>query len=511
MSVPTIAGHVTRILLLAAFIVIFYLNRRRPSPGGRFPLVLWCLAGVALLAHLDFLATPHLHTHEFFHYYVTTKYFPEVGYSGLYDATVVADHEDDPSSFDPDQGVRSLTTYQLESRRSILERADTIRAPFPPGRWAAFKRDIAFFRDADGPLWKEGDSLRDHGYNGSPLVTAILGGLARQPFLPAPLFIKMAAWLDIALVIAAGVIVALLFDAVGGPLFVFLWAVNPLNDHAYIGGAYLRYLHILALFVALLAYARRRFVVSGAALAIATLLRAFPGFLVAGLLAQNLLSRDRRALLRRHAPLFAAAAATALILLGATSFIRSPDGENAWRGFAGKLSLHSQRISPNVLGLGYLFFYSDAHNVEEILKARKEGRNLNWIVEAGLTSDAHRGLYLGAAAALGAALLLLLRRGRPEDGFFAGLAIVFVLLHLAHYDYSVLALVPFIYPGRRVLLAALAVFWLAASAAILLPKSMAVMDYRFFVLSALTSLWFVAMIAIRLRREPQAIVESTST
>lgn len=509
----TTAGHLARIVLLAAFVPVLLTSRRRPALRRRLPVILWGLAAVALLAHLDFLTTEHLHTHEFFHYYVTTKYFPEVGYAGLYDATVVADHEDDPSSFNPDQGVRSLSTYRMEPRSSVLERADAIRARFPPDRWAAFKRDIAFFRETDGNLWKEGESLRDHGYNGSPLVTAILGGLARQPFLPTPVFIRLAAWLDIALVVLAGAIVALRVDSIAGPLFVFLWAVNPFNDHAYIGGAYLRYLHILALLIALLAYAKRRFVVSGAALGVATLLRVFPGFLVAGLLAQTLLSRDRRSLLRRHAPLLASAAATALILVGATSLIRSPDGGNAWRGFVEKLSLHSQRISPNVLGLSYLFFYGDEHNVAEILSARKEGRNLNWIVEAGRTFAAHRGFYLGATAVLAAALLFLLRRGRPEDGFFAGLVLVFACLHLAHYDYCVLALVPFIYPGRRGVLVALAIFWLAASAACLLPKAVAVMDYRFLVLSALTSLWVVAMIVLRiagspLDRAPGSIVES---
>jgi hypothetical protein len=492
-----VAHALTQILLLAAFIPLILLKDRIPAIGKRFPVLLGVLAIVAFLPHVGFLARERFNINEFYHYYVATKYFPELGYTGLYDATVVADYEDDPSSYDPNQGLRSLLTYDMEPRLLTIVRADEIRAPFSTERWAAFKSDIAFFRETDGVLWKVGESLQDHGYNGSPLVTAILGGLAWQPFLSSPTYIRLAAWFDIALVIIAGACLALFFGPESGLLFLFIWAANPFNDYAYIGGAYLRHLHLVALLVALLAYVKERFVLSGAAFAFAVLLRVFPGFLIAGLLAQNLLSRDRRALLRRHAPLFASAAATALILVAATSLIHSPDGGNVWDGFARKLSLHSHQVSPNVLGLSYLFFYSDEHNVAEILRAREDGRTLSWVVETGKTFTANRGYYLGVTTALALALLVLLRRGRPQDGLFAALVAVFACLHLSHYDYCVLALVPFIFPGRRDVLVALAVFWMAAASARLLPQAVAVLDFRFYVLSALMSLYFVATLALR--------------
>lgn len=496
---PTTAVPIVQILLLAAFALLLLLKDRVPALGNRYPALLGGLAVAALLLHVDFLVRERFNINEFYHYYVGTKYFPEVGHSGLYDATVVADYEDDPSSFDPNLGVRSLRTYEMEPRLASIERAGAIRARFSPERWAAFKTDIAYFREVDGVLWQVGDSLQDHGYNGPPLVTAILGGLARQPFLSGPQYIRLAAWFDIVLIVIAGGIVAIWIGPEAGALFLFLWAVNPFNDFAYIGGAYLRYLHVVALLVALLAYAKGRFVASGAAFAIAGLLRVFPCLLLAGLLVQNLLSRDRRALLRRHAPLFASAAATALILLAATSLIHSPGGENVWNGFSRKLSLHSQRISPNVLGLSYLFFYKDAHNVAEVQRAWEEGREIDWAAEVRNTFAANRGFYLGTVTALALALLILLRRGRPQDGLFAGLVVVFACLHLAHYDYCVLALVPFIFPGRRDALVALAVLGMAAAAARLLPRAVAVLDFRFYLLSVLMALYFVSMLALHAR------------
>lgn len=500
----TAAGPYIELLLLGAFLLVVLLKDRIPAVARHEAPLIGILAAVALLPHVVFVAREGFNLNEFFHYYVGTRYFPEVGYSGLYEATVVADYEDDPSSLDPDLQVRSLRSYQMEPRPAVIARADAIRARFSPERWAAFRSDIAYFREVDGVLWKVGESLQDHGYNGSPLVTAILGGLARQPFLSAPRYIRLAAWLDVALVVVAGAIVAVWIGPGTGALFVLLWAINPFNDAAYTGGAYLRHLHILALLLALLAYARDRMGLSGVAFAVAGLLRVFPFILIAGLALQNLASRNRRALLRRHAPLFAATAVTVLLLVAATALLPGPGGENAWVELGRKLSLHSERLSVNLLGLSYLFFYGDDHNVAAIQRAWEEGRAIDWSAEAARAFASNRTFYRSVLGLLGVALLVLLRRGQPYDGLFAGLVLVFACLHLAHYDYAVLALVPFMFPERRDALLALGFFWIAAAATRLLPQASAIPDFRFFVLSALTSLYFAAMLALRFRIQAAA-------
>jgi hypothetical protein len=497
------AGAAARIVLLVLFGLFLLFGRRRLSPAA-----LWALAGLALLAHLDFRPDRNLHTHEFFNYYVGTKYFPELGYTRLYDAAVIADYEDSPSTFDPDIPMRSLWTYEVGPRRMPLLRLQATKGRFTPERWAAFKADIAFFRERDGVLWRMGDSLRDFGYNGSPLVTAILGGLARLVPLQAAQFIPIAAWLDIALVLAAAIVAGLRVDARLGPLFLLLWAVNPFNDHAYVGGAYLRTLHILALFAAFLAFTRRRFVLSGACAAAATLLRVFPIAFLAGLSAHDLLHRDRKVLLRRHLPLFASAAATAAVLIGCTWFVSAPGDPGAWVQFASKMQLHSQRLSPNVLGLAYPFFFSAQHDVAHVVAARAAGENVDWVDEAQRTLEARRPAYVAVLLLLLAAVAVLLRTGAPEDGLFAGLVGVFALLHLAHYDYSVLALLPFLYPGRRDILAALTVLFLAAGV-LLAPGVIPVLDRRFVLLSVATGLFLVTVLGLRLRaREPMLQVHS---
>jgi hypothetical protein len=81
-SVPTSAVQVIPILLLAAFVLLLLLRDRKPAPANRYPALLGGPAIVALLPHVGFLARERFNINEFYHYYVGTKYFPEVGWSG---------------------------------------------------------------------------------------------------------------------------------------------------------------------------------------------------------------------------------------------------------------------------------------------------------------------------------------------------------------------------------------------------------------------------------------------
>lgn len=464
----------------------------------RWPVVVILFALAAIPAHLNFLRREHLHTNEFFHYYVGTKYFPEVGYAGLYDAAVVADLEDDPAGHAATQGIRSLTTYAIVPRQSVWDRQDAITARFTPARWSAFKEDIAFFRAADGPLWTMGESLHDHGYNGTPLVTAILGGLARQPFLGPAGFVHLTAWLDIVLLVLAAVLVERALGAMTGPLFLFLWFVNPLNDYGYTGGAYLRTLHVLALVWAFTAFARGRRPLSGVGFGIAAVLRVFPVLFLAGALLQAIVAPARRRLLRERAPLFAVAAATALLLVGATAILPIAGGGRAWVEFAAKMTLHRERLSPNVVGLADLFFYDRGHNVAAVMRENAAGRRIDWSTEARNTLATRAVPHALAVIAAVALLLLALRRGSDSDGWTAGLVLIYLLLHLAHYDYAILALAPLMLrPPEPKLILALLTLFVTVGLVRLTPAAIESLDARFAAVSVLVGLYLAAILWLR--------------
>jgi hypothetical protein len=499
------------LLGIAAILVTF-----RDDPalrGRRFGVLLAFLALPAILVHMELAplrpGVTLVHWSEFYHYYLGTKYFAELGYGGLYDATVIADHEDDPGSWQPGLPVRSLATYALGTRGEVLERADAIRAAFTPERWGAFRADASVFRASAPEDWRNGTYQQDHGYNGTPLVTLILGTIARQGLLDTQDFVRLAAWFDPALVILAAVALGLVAGLEWGALFLFLWAANPFNDYIMIGRSYLRYLHLFALMALAVAHHRRRKALAGTALAAATCLRIFPALAYCGALAQNVLSPGRRALLREQRRFHAAFLLALLLLLLVSGFQASPDGRNPWIAHVEKLGLHARQLSYNVISLQYLFFYGSDHNAAAILRAFQEGRSLNWVTEAGKALEAHGTPYRFTLLALCAALALLLRRGTQADGYFAGLAMTFAALHLSHYDYFVLAVVPFLFPGRRDVLVALILFWMAATLSIFLPAAAASLDTPYFILSLLTALWFAVTLGLRAFR-PGAVAVSAS-
>ena len=469
--------------------------------GRRGTIVMWCLAVAAVLTPMQ--AAPFrsdvsiVHWSEFYHYLLATRYFHEVGYSGLYDATVIADHEDDPDHWNGDLEVRSLTTYLLVPRHTVLERSAAIKASFAPDRWERFKRDVAVFREALGDEWRTSRFQVDHGYNGTPLTTLLLATVARVPFLDTRAFVYAAAWADTVLMLLTALVVARCVGGWQGALLLFAWAVNPFNDFQTIGGAFLRYPHFVALVAMAFAWARGRVAAAGAALALATGLRVYPLFMGAGLAAQAILSPRRRELLPRATRCLAVFGLVLVALALLTSFQPSPDGANPWVPYAAKLRLHAQQLSFNVISFQYLFFYGGSHNAAAIAQSWQEGRNLNWVTEAAKAFAAHHGGYVLALVAAGLAVAWVLRRGTPEDGLFAGLALVFALEHLSHYDWFVLSIVPFLFPdGRRATLALFG-FWMLACLALFLPAAAALVDFRFYLLSALATAWFAATMTLR--------------
>jgi len=137
--VLTTAGHVTQIVLLALFLLLIGRPRRRADRdvvdaagrGRPFAVALALLAAVALLGHLEYFTKKHLNTHEFLHYFLNTRYFAETGYSGLYEAIVVADWEDDRPSYDPSSEPPAIEMDTSALRRCPSNRFASSSRPPP--------------------------------------------------------------------------------------------------------------------------------------------------------------------------------------------------------------------------------------------------------------------------------------------------------------------------------------------------------------------------------------------
>ena len=113
--------------------------------------------------------------YDLVNYYLNSKYFDECGYTGLYEAIVIADLERKDNfrrwGF---QAMRDLDSSQRISVASVRARADEIKARFTKARWRQFKHDFRFLqRTISRRLQIE--LLNDHGYNGTPFLQTVAG------------------------------------------------------------------------------------------------------------------------------------------------------------------------------------------------------------------------------------------------------------------------------------------------------------------------------------------------
>jgi len=468
--------------------------------------ILLVLALLSLAAHTNYLRyqreLDRRDSWDFYVYYMGPKYFPELGYHGLYDAHTIADYEDDFRAYRPMIWVRSLDDYRLVQKQSIVERKDEIIGWFTPSRWQAFKSDIRVFRPDDvfdrrGSSW----SL-DHGYNGAPLTTAINGTLLRQPFLSTEQFVQLMSWSDLLLVVGAGAVIGCLLGAQWGFLFVIAFGANPLNDYITVGGSYLRYLHFVALALGIVALRKGRGVTAGLLFAAATHLRVFPVLFASALLLSDVLRPDRRRLLLERRRFYLSFAAAGLLLLAATSLLRAPGEQNVWIDFAKNTLQHSKAYSVNMLGLKYPFMYSDETNLEVIASSSKP---IDWRSEVSTRLSRNSIGYRLAAAALVALSILYLRRIRDGgEALFVGLAWVYALLQVAVYDYMLMSLVPLIFARDQRMWWALGLTWITIGFVVQFPAAEAAYDWGYNVISLVLAVYLVGVLVLRtfVWREP---------
>ncbi len=129
----------------SVFIVIFlwlgwlWLQARFGIVRKNSTWILLVLAVFSLAAHTNYLryqrGLDRRGSVDFYVYYIGPKYFPELGYHGLYDAHTIADYEDDFRAYRPMVPVRSLVDNTFISKADVIERKDEIVGGFTPLRW----------------------------------------------------------------------------------------------------------------------------------------------------------------------------------------------------------------------------------------------------------------------------------------------------------------------------------------------------------------------------------------
>jgi hypothetical protein len=401
------------------------------------------MALVSVLAFFNF-GTFHRvrypHHSELFHYVLGSKYFPELGYDGLYVASLQAQQEQAPSYPWPD-AVRDLRTNDLVvDRAQLADHQREVRARFDDSRWQAFVADHQYFLDHSHPAYVAA-MRKDHGYNPTPAWTAmarLMGGWLQVGWGS----LLLLTLLDPLLLLVMFAVVWRTFGFPASALSVTVFGLAFLSRFHWVGGSFLRHDWLCAAVVGVCMIKRDKPVAAGVALGYAAALRIFPALLLFGV-AVWALRRWRQPEARRWAILLAASLVGTLVccfLIG----MAAGRGLEGWREFADAISLHRLGWSRNRVGLfNSMVFVFDT--LARPFGTLGEGRpHEQWLARV---ADFRATWWPLRFAIVGLGLAVVARaawaRGRLESAVL-GLVVIYVLTEPTCYYWSLLLLIPLI-------------------------------------------------------------------
>ncbi len=448
-------------------------DRRHPEVRRRKRLQGGLLLGLGLAAGLgwwNFGAFNHPgfgHPSDTFHYYVGSKYFPELGYQRLYLCAAVADVEAGLRSQVAGRSLRDLASNQLVSAAVAIEHPETCRASFSPERWAAFARDIGWFRSHVPPRrWQAMQT--DHGYNATPLWTALGGWLGSR--VPASDSSILALRLiDPLLLAGMWGAVAFSFGWRGACVAALYWGTNYPAQYGWTGGSFLRQGWLVASVLALCALRRGRSATAGALLALATGLRVFPIFVVAALAVKALVAMlpARRVTLAPDHRRLAAGALVAAGALFALSLLAG-EGARAWNAFIADSRAHLATPLRNYVGLATVVSYTPNVSLAGSRDLSPEDPYDAWKNARRSAAAERRWIFLALVAGY---LVLLARAAAHQPDWVVGvlgMGFIFMAAELTCYYSAGLLAFGLLWPRRPSIGIALCVlsaagWWIAGS------------------------------------------------
>ncbi len=369
----------------------------------------------------------YLNAYEFFHYYLGSKYAPEIGYFDMYGAALAADAETGRIYWPSDGAITDLRTHRPVPVEQLLEDAPRFRALFSPARWQEWVGDVFYFKKRmAAAAWNR--ILHDKGYNATPVWSAIVGGaLSGRVSTRSERGMLSLALLDALLLAAATVAVAWAFGIWPALLMIVLLASSYLMAHVHMKGAFLRTDFVVALILAVCLMKRRRHALAGALVGYSVMSRLFPAAFLLGPAAKLLWAESRA----RHVRFFCGFALAVALLFGVS--VAHAGGLGRWSDFAAKIAVLRSDYHPWNVGL------------PSVVVAELDGGR------ARLPADAvARGRTLIRSIQVAALVLCLFAvRGLEDHRALAfGFVPLFFLVAPTYYYYVVL-LVPFLFLAEK--------------------------------------------------------------
>lgn len=307
-------------------------------------------------------STQAAHTWNFFHYYLGSKYFAELGYDDLYPEMLKADHE-------TIRHFRKATRYRRQTDYAVLPTGPVLRQARNPGwtesRWEEFKRDVnTIARTRDRNFWR--GPFTDRGYNAPPGWSVMGGSLAKV--------LSPASALHVALILVIDPL--LLFMAflwsIGAygltrSMLILIAAASWVGCLNLFGGMFLLYDWFAAAWAAAAAMKRGHWAVAGALIAYGASVRVFPAVLLVGPFLQSLYALVRTRRIPKHLVRLLASGTASLVLLCSAATLLNGRGTSAWTEFSASIAEHNyhHKFTETRVGLPFVTTASFETGIDE--------------------------------------------------------------------------------------------------------------------------------------------------
>ena len=395
----------------------------------------------------DFGYEDYYHRHEFFHYYLGSKYDRELGYERLYACAALAQADSGQTNEVRARKLRNLATDHLQPATQVLDNPEECRSRFKtPERWEAFKADVKVFRNTSSlQYWN--DMQKDHGYNPPPVWT-VMGHILSSLHPATPTYMKMLAGLDIAFF--AGVFWAV-YWAFGWRVMsiaMIFWGCQLPAEYFWTGGAFMRQDWLFYLVLSCCLIRKRYYALGGAAFAYSTLLRVFPGVLLAGwvVVAANYLWKHKRMNPNHTRVMLGGIAATAILVPVSIAFA----GADSYPAFYKHIQVHNNTPLTNNMGLATILAQSYEGRMEVVRDEKLLDPFSKWKEMRRDRLKSFRPFHIVLVAGLAIAFVKVVRRVKLLWIAQAlSLALVISMVEVTCYYYSMFILAAVLSRHRR--------------------------------------------------------------
>ena len=423
-------------------LVVVIIRHRRPGKlsSEQAGQMLIAMAVIAVLAYCNFgkfHANGLVHHWEQFHYFLGSKYFPELRYDGLYIASLTAEREIDLGHGVQDH-IRDLRTNEVVNIGGLSVHAYEVKSRFTSARWRSFVSDNAHFLHSNNYDYIM--KIRtDHGYNPTPTWTFTARLFTSR--IPAQLStLEGLALIDPILLVIMFVMILKTYGSRIGCLSLIVFGLGYPWRFDWVGGALLRQDWLASIGIAICLQKREKNLFAGVLIAYATMVRVFPGGFLIGAAIFGI-----KSLMSKQPPRATIALALGFVLgagIGLGAGCLTGAGPEAWTEFGANLSKHHDTWLTNNVGLKNTILYDSA------TYTRRDVRwNLSepWILWQSRMNERQAMLRPLLVMASGLYLLIIAAAAwqMPQDeASTLGIGVAFAAVVLTCYYWVMLLLIP---------------------------------------------------------------------